>query len=202
MNARGRPRSFDRDTALHAAIDVFWRQGYEATSMTDLTQAMGIASASIYACYGSKEQLFREAVELYGSISGEPIRKALQEIPAVRDALAAMLRAAADNITGPGSPPGCMLVLGQPLGAIENADVRAFLATQRRTQLDRIRDRLERGVADGEIPADADLDAIARYFHTVVQGMSVQAIDGAGRADLEQVVVCALAAWTALIPSA
>lgn len=199
---RGRPRSFDPDTALRAAIDVFWRQGYEATSMSDLTRAMGIASASIYACYGSKEQLFREAVELYGSVSSEPIRRALREIPGVRDSIAAMLRAAADNITGPDSPPGCMFVLGQPLGATANAEVRAFLATQRQAQFAGIRERLERGVADGEIPADADLDAIARYFQTVVQGMSVQAIDGAARADLEPVIACATAAWTALIPSA
>jgi len=200
MATRGRPRTFDPDTALRQALDLFWERGYEGTSLNDLAQAMEIASASIYACFGSKEDLFRKVMALYGTISGAPPRRALIEHPTARAAIHAMLRATADEVTRPDAPHGCMLVLAAPTGAIENSGVRAFLAGLRRDVLDTIRDRLARGVADGDLTlSPASLDAIARYYTTVVQGLSVQARDGASRADLEAVVTCAMAAWDTLV---
>jgi AcrR family transcriptional regulator len=199
MARRGRPRDFDRDIALRKAVDLFWERGYEGTSLKDLTEAMGIASASIYACFGSKEALFREVMALYGSMEGQPPRDALREQPTARGAIHAMLRATADVITRPGSPHGCMLILAAPTGAVENHPVREFLADRRRGMITENRDRLARGVADGDLIASAaSLDAIARYYTTVVQGLSVQARDGASRADLEAVITCAMAAWETL----
>lgn len=199
MATRGRPRTFDPDTALRQALDLFWERGYEGTSLNDLAEAMGIASASIYACFGSKEDLFRKVMALYATTSGEPPRRALREQPTARAAVHAMLRATADQVTGPDTPHYCMLILAAPTGAVENHAVREFLADRRRGQLSAIKDRLARGVTDGDLTAPtASLDAIARYYNTVVQGLSVQARDGATRAELEAVLTCAMAAWETL----
>ena len=196
MATRGRPRTFDPDTALRQALDLFWERGYEGTSLGDLAQAMGIASASIYACFGSKEELFRQVMALYATTSGGPPRRALREQPTARAAIHDMLRAVVDQITRPDAPHYCMLILAAPTGAVENHTVREFLADGRRGQLREIRDRLARGVSDGDFAAPpASLDGIARYYATVVQGLSIQARDGATRADLEAVITCAMAAW-------
>jgi AcrR family transcriptional regulator len=199
MTRRGRPRTFDPDTALRTALDLFWERGYEGTSLKDLAEAMGIASASIYACFGSKEDLFRKVMALYATTSGEPPRRALREQPTARAAIEAMLRATADEITRPDTPHGCMLILAAPTGAVENHAVREFLADRRRDQFTTIKDRLARGIADGDFTAPpASLDAIARYYTTVMQGLSVQARDGATRSELEAVISCAIAAWDTL----
>ena len=199
MATRGRPRTFDPDTALRQALDLFWERGYEGTSLNDLAQAMGIASASIYACFGNKENLFRQVMALYGTTSGEPPRRALSEQPTARDAVHAMLRATADQITGAHTPHYCMLILAAPTGAVENHAVRDFLADRRRDMHTTIKDRLRRGVTDGDLTTPAaSLEAIARYYTTVVQGLSVQARDGATRAELETVISCAMAAWDTL----
>lgn len=199
MATRGRPRTFDPDTALRQALDLFWERGYEGTSLNDLAEAMGIASASIYACFGSKEDLFRKVMMLYGTTSGEPPRRALREQPTACAAIHEMLRATADEITRPDTPHYCMLILAAPTGAVENHAIREFLAGLRRDMFTAIKDRLARGVTDGDLTASAaGLDAIARYYTTVVQGLSIQARDGADRGELEAVITCAMAAWDTL----
>ena len=199
MAGRGRPRSFDRDAALRTAMELFWERGYEGTSITDLAEAMGIASASLYGAFTSKEALFRETVALNTATSGQPPRRALMDHPSTREAIHAMLRATADEITRPDAPHGCMLVLAAPTGAVENHPVREFLADRRRDVQAGITARLVQGLADGDIKVSPErLEAVARYYTTVVQGLSIQARDGAGREDLEAVIDCAMAAWETL----
>ena len=199
MGTRGRPRTFDPDAALEQALHVFWKQGYEGTSLSDLAHAMGIASASIYACFGSKADLFRQVMERYGATAGAQPRNALDEHAATRTAVLEMLRATADQVTRADAPHYCMLILAAPTGAVENHAVREHLADIRRSQFTAIKARLVRGVADGDLAArGVDLDAIARYFATIVQGMSVQARDGATRTELEAVISCAMGAWDVL----
>ena len=199
MATRGRPRTFDPDIALRKALDLFWERGYEGTSLSDLAEAMGIASASIYACFGNKEELFRQVMALYGATSGEPPRRALREQHTARGAVHGMLSATADQITRPDAAHYCMLILAAPTGAVENHAVREFLADRRRDMHITIKDRLARGVTEGDLTAPpVSLDAIARYYTTVVQGLSIQARDGATRAELETVITCAMAAWDTL----
>jgi AcrR family transcriptional regulator len=202
MSERGRPRAFDRDVALRRAMELFWRQGFESTSMTDLTTTMGIASPSIYACFGSKEQLFRQAVELYAATEGLGPRLALQQTPGTRAAILAMLSANADRFADPATPPGCMVVLASVSGSGKNPDLQAFLAERRQEMHTAILERLRRGAAHGDLPPTADAAALATYYMTVLQGMALAARDGATHADLTVVITCAMAAWDTLTTSA
>lgn len=142
-------------------------------------------------------------MERYGKTHGGPPKRALAEHPTARAAVHAMLHATVDQITRPDAPHYCMLILAAPTGAVENHDVREFLADIRRSQVTAINERLEQGVADGDltVPGGA-IAAIARYYATVVQGLSVQARDGATREDLEAIITCAMAAWETLTSTA
>ena len=199
MSGRGRPRSFDRTAALRRAMEVFWAKGYDGASLSDLTAAMGINSPSLYAAFGSKEALFREAVDLYGEIEGTEIWAALPETPTAREAIDRFLRATADAFTRPGKPAGCLIVLGALHPSDTNADVCRTLRDHRAQNVAALRARLERAVAEGELPAETDCLAIATFYATVQQGMSIQARDGASRDTLLTVARCAMAAWDGLV---
>lgn len=196
MTGPGRPRTFDADVALQQALDLFWAHGYEGTSVADLSNAMGIASGSLYAAFGSKPELFRDVMALYTATAGQPPRQALIDHADTRDAVRAMLLATVDQITRSDAPHYCMLILAAPTGAVENDEIREFLAEGRRAQLAAVRERLHRGVDDGDLSASPGaVDAIARYYTTVVQGLSLQARDGASRAELEAIADAAMAGW-------
>ena len=193
MAGRGRPREFDRDAALHRAMRVFWARGYEGTSISDLTAAMRISSPSLYACFGSKEKLFREAVALYGE--GSATIRALEEQPTARAAVEAMLRDNVDAYLDTANPPGCMIVLAAILGPPETQSVRDFLAECRHASLTDLRRRLDRGIAEGDLAKGVDTAALAAFYTTVLNGLSIAARDGATRATLEAIVTGAMAAW-------
>ncbi|WP_445056187.1 TetR/AcrR family transcriptional regulator, partial [Streptomyces griseus] len=103
---RGRPRSFDREDALRKATLTFWEQGYEATSIADLTRVMGIAAPSLYAAFGDKRTLFAEVVETYADLFGGFGDRAMAEEPTARRGFARMLREAAAEYTADGRPHG------------------------------------------------------------------------------------------------
>ncbi|OQS13779.1 TetR family transcriptional regulator [Nocardia donostiensis] len=195
MADRGRPRAFDRDVALRRAMEVFWEHGYEGTSMTDLTSAMGINSPSLYAAFGGKEALFRETIELYCRCEGGATERALREEPTARAAIEAMLRDNAATYTASDKPHGCMVVLAGSTYTTRTESIREFLVDKRKETSTDIRRRLDRGIADGDLPAGTDTEALATFYTTVLYGLSIQARDGMSPAELTRSIDCAMAAW-------
>jgi AcrR family transcriptional regulator len=193
-SSRGRPRSFDRTAALAAATRVFWQKGFTATSMTDLCEAMGIGSPSLYAAFGSKEQLYAEAVRHYGRRGTPLLREALESAPTAKEGVETFLRICARELTSPDRPPGCMVVLSTV--ASEGVTGLAKMVIEaRKTSLRLITARLQRGGREGDLSPKTDVKALARYFHTLQQGMSIQARDGATAQELERVVSMAMLSW-------
>ena len=192
---RGRPRTFDRDEALRTAMEIFWLRGYEGTSVEDLTSAIGITKPSLYAAFGSKEALFREAIDLYVQEYGDAAESALRADCTAREAIDRLLRKNVEANTIPGKPTGCMLVLSALLGTIENQEVREHLAEMRRAAHRAVEERIARGVAEGDLPPTADPATLAAYYTTVQNGLAVRARDGASRDAMLQIVDGAMAAF-------
>jgi AcrR family transcriptional regulator len=190
----GRPREFDRETALQAAMLVFWRKGFAATSMNDLCDAMGICSPSLYAAFGSKEALYLEAMEHYVKTVGPTIWDKLAATSA-RDGVEKMLLAATEILpeTGP-MPAGCMAVLGG-VGDEWPAAVADVVREVRLEMLGNLQSRLKTAVTEGELPAAADVDRLSRFYLSVFQGMALQARDGATSEELKGVAASAMLAW-------
>jgi AcrR family transcriptional regulator len=194
FSARGRPRSFDKDRALEAALQVFWEKGYEGASLSDLTEAMGINRPSLYAAFGDKEALFRQVLERYERGPVAYMNEALNE-PMARSAIERMLKGTVAALTCPQSPHGCLYVQGALACGDESSKMRKELATRRSAGELALRKRLKKAKEDGELPATADPADLARFYMAVMHGMSVQAAGGASRGALEGVAETALKAW-------
>lgn len=199
--SRGRPRSFDRDDALAAAMQVFWRRGYDGASMAELTAEMGINAPSLYAAFGSKEELFQEALRLYLEVEDCEGRNQLFGAPRAREGLHAMLRHSARSLTRAKLPHGCMLILGDANSSAQNAGVHKSLCNWRREIQAAFEQRLRQGITDGDVPAAADVAGIAAFYMTMLQGLSLRARDGASRETLMQIADAAMAGWDALVAS-
>jgi AcrR family transcriptional regulator len=198
MAARGRPRSFDRDAALQAAMKTFGQFGYEGASMAALTEAMGINSPSLYAAFGSKEALFKEAVQLYLATEDRKTQCTLAEQPTARGAIQAMLRRSVANLTDPAGCRGCLLVLGDSNASPEHGGIHDYLAQRRKEIQAALEERIKRGIGDGDVPPQANVKTIAAFFMTVLQGLSLRARDGASRGAMLQIADAASAAWDSL----
>jgi len=183
----GRPRSFDIDRALDRALKVFWRRGYEGTSLSDLTKAVGVNRPSLYAAFGDKEALFRKALDRYLNGPAAYTREALEE-PTARAVVDRLLRGAVDLNTSPRNPGGCLTVQGA-LACGETADsIRRELVACRAAGEVALRRRFERALSEGDLPGDMDPADLARYVATIVYGIAVLAAGGASRSQLQRVV--------------
>lgn len=194
---RGRPRAFDREAALETATRLFWRKGYAATSVSDLTDAMGIGPPSLYAAFGSKEELYAEALRHYVQRYQGLVWDRFEAAPTAREAVSALLMDSAAALTGAcgaGGPKGCMVTLSA-VGCEGHAELGERVRSARADGRARIEARLARAVAGGELPAGTDVPGLARLVVAVQNGMSIQARDGASRDELEAVARNALRAW-------
>ncbi|MEU8837429.1 TetR/AcrR family transcriptional regulator [Streptomyces sp900116325] len=192
--SRGRPRGFDRASALEHALAEFWRNGYQATSIAGLTRAMGISAPSLYAAFGDKRTLFSEAVARYAQTYGQYGSRSLAE-PTARAAVERMLREAAAEYTDASHPPGCLVINGAVNTTPADEDVKAELQGFRDATKHAIAQKIQVDVRACLLPQETDPLALATFYATVIQGMSIQACDGAGREDLHRVVDLAMKAW-------
>lgn len=195
--ARGRPRAFDREAALDQATRLFWRKGYAATSISDLTEAMGIGSPSLYAAFGCKEALYAEALRHFGVRFEAIVWGNFRAAATAREAVSALLMDCAAAFTGscgPNDPRGCMVTLSA-VGSEGHAELGERVRAARAAAVTRIEQRLVRAVAEGELAADIDIPGFARLFVAVQNGMSILARDGASRAELEGAARHAMRAW-------
>ena len=190
----GRPRGFDSDEALERAMLVFWEQGYEGATLTDLTSAMGITRTSMYAAFGNKEELFHKAFQRYLDGPASYVLRALEQ-PTARQVAEALLTGSVCAVTGSGSPAGCLAVQGSLAAGDVGRPARDALASAREESWARLRDRFQQAVADGDLPPDADPGLLARFLMTVSNGMAVQAAGGVCRDELERVAAAALRQW-------
>lgn len=189
---RGRPREFDVEEALAAALRVFWEKGYDGASLTDLTDAMGITRPSLYAAFGNKEALFKRALDLYESEKLAYIGRAL-EAPTARGVAQRMLEGAIDNVTS--ECPGCLGVIAtvncrNPNSPIQK-DVQALAQSTRRAMIERV----QRAIDEGDFTVPVEAEAMTQYLMAVLQGLAVQAAAGASRDQLQQVAQATLAVW-------
>jgi len=191
---KGRPREFDVDQALAAALRVFWSKGYEGASMADLTDAMGITKPSLYAAFGNKEALFNKALDLYQAEKLAYMGRAL-EAPTARGVAERLMRGALEMQTGTEGPCGCLSVISSVACGSEAESIREQVVARSAVAKKALLDRFERAKSDGDLPADADPQGLSSYLTAVMQGMAVQAGAGASRAELERLVETSLALW-------
>ena len=196
--AGGRPRGFDEETVLDRATEVFWRHGYEGTSLTTLTSAMGINRPSLYATFGSKEQLFERAFARYRDTQLARVRDALDR-PTAREAVETFLRSSVDGLTDDEHPLGCLSVQGGLACSPDNPHVSQVLAAGRAANAAAVEERLVRAATEGDLPAGVDPRGLARFVAALSEGFAVQAAAGADRAELQAAVDVAL---RALLPTA
>lgn len=193
----GRPRAFDRPTVLRAALKLFWERGFEGTSFDDLTAAMGISPSSFYNSFGSKEQLYREAVDAYLESSGEWFIGALDAEVDTRTAFRKLLEKAAHEFSRDDMPNGCMISLAGTHMPPSLDSVRVMMAGHRMDAEVAMAERIRKGIADGDVPASVGVDALAAFYSAVSRGLAVQARDGASTERLLQIVEVSMNAWPA-----
>lgn len=194
---RGRPRAFDREAALDTATRLFWRKGYAATSISDLTGAMGIGSPSLYAAFGSKDELYAEALRHFGERFEALVWGNFRTAATAYDAITALLMDSAAAFTGScgqNDPRGCMVTLSA-VGSEGHVELGERVRAARALAVTRVEQRLGQAVVDGELGADTDIPGLARFVVAVQNGMSILARDGASRAELAAAARHAMRGW-------
>ena len=191
----GRPLSFDRTAALEQAMLLFWRNGYETTSVAELTEAMHITAPSLYTAYGDKKRLFLEAVRHYQTRGPYTALGIIRDASTAKEAACTLLLGAAVAFTGKDTPKGCLIASAAATGSSAAADVQAALAATRREIETALRRKAAHELASGKLPLGTDVAALAAFTVASIQGLSVAARDGSDRRKLEGIATLALSTW-------
>ncbi|HWJ68687.1 MAG TPA: TetR/AcrR family transcriptional regulator [Sphingobium sp.] len=194
MAVRGRPREFCVDEALAKALRVFWSKGYEGTSLSDLTEAMGITRPSLYAAFGNKEALFRQALDLYQREKLGYIGQALAQ-PTARGVAQWLLEGMLATATGEREPHGCLGVITSTTCGEEAQSIREDVHKRGRVVSATLVARMQRAIDEGDFHGPVEAEAITKYLTALCQGMAVQAGAGSTREELRAVVAATLAMW-------
>jgi TetR/AcrR family transcriptional repressor for divergent bdcA len=196
----GRPRKFDPDAALDVALRLFWEHGFEATTLATLQREMGVSTASFYAAFGSKEELFRAVIERYGSTFGRVMDAVRDPALPPREALETTLRASVAMQSDPTHPPGCLYALSASTCLPQSQEAHDRVLDLRTDDRERITACVRRGIASGELGPDTDADSLAAVFHSFMLGISTLVRDGVPRPALEAAVTGVMTAWDAAAP--
>jgi AcrR family transcriptional regulator len=187
----GRPIGFDKDAALEGAMLLFWKRGFEGTSMADLTKAMGLNPSSVYAAFGDKHALFSLAVKRYLKTRAQYAAKALQE-PTLEKVIRALFDSTVAFLTTPGHPPTCMTLAGAVGCSVEASPARDMMTEIRRQNESAMRERFLLAQESGELSKDVNVDDYTRYLSTIIAGLSIQAANGSTKAELKRTAQMAL----------
>ena len=191
---KGRPREFDVDDALAAALRVFWSKGFEGASMAELTEAMGITKPSLYAAFGNKESLFRKALDLYEREKMAYVGEALA-LPRARQVAERLLRGSMENQTSSCEPRGCLGVISSVACGAEAQSIREEVLARSKRAREALVARFERAKTESDLPTSADAEGLTTYLYAIMQGMAVQAGAGATRAEFEKLIDTSMAMW-------
>jgi AcrR family transcriptional regulator len=187
----GRPRCFCEETALEAAMRLFWERGYEGASLSDLTEAMGMNRASLYATFGDKEALFLRALERYEDGPASYWKMALKEATAV-DVIKSLFTGSVNLLGDPRNPRGDLLTQGTLATGVGSMPVKQALIDRRKSGEAELLTRFKRAKAEGDLPQTANVHDLAGYVCTILYGLRVLAANGDSKADLKRVTGMAL----------
>ncbi|WP_212758078.1 TetR/AcrR family transcriptional regulator [Usitatibacter palustris] len=166
-------------------MQVFWEKGFEGASISDLTSAMNVNPPSLYAAFGDKETLFLATIEHYAKSRSDQM---CPEQKTAREAVETYLRFKADILTGAGHPRGCLLMVAFFTATSASPKLQAVLATKRTEARENMKERIKRGIKDGDVPVGTDASELADFYTTILGGMAQQARDGATTRTLHAVV--------------
>lgn len=193
---RGRPREFDEEHALDAAIGVFWSKGYDLTSIADLADATGLGPSSLYNAFGCKEAIFEKAMERYVTKYGRAFREQLNERGPIVEVLVAALHASAESLANPESPGGCAVACSASANPGAAGEI---TAEKRRLVEEMVFTRIIQAIDRGEARPDADARGAAMLVTALLSGMSQKSRDGGMIEDLHTISAAAEASLGALL---
>lgn len=192
---RGRPKIFDEQQALEQAMLLFWKNGYIATSISELTQAMGITAPSLYCSFGDKASLFNRCIDYYLANEACPIIEIMHQAKTAKIAFELLLYDSAKRSVQPDKPAGCMLITSTIGKAKQAEEVHEHLQEKRNNYKLLLLQRLQKGIQEGDIAPNAPIDAISDFYLTILNGLTVKACDGADLETLNQIIFNAIRAW-------